>query len=120
MENAVKTFEEACARLGIATTLPDVSGIPETFQKHVTAAYKRAVIANAIRGDWRPDWNDYDQPKWWPWFRFSGSAFVFGGSTYDYADTTTAVGSRLCFETKEQAEYFGREFIDLHNDFLMI
>ena len=54
MENFVTTFEEACAKLGKSTQLPDVSSFPEHLQKHVIATYKLSVILEVNNGDWKP------------------------------------------------------------------
>ena len=64
-----------------------------------------------------PDFSDWRQDKWFPFFKYNKDAagFVFAGTndapTYAYA----SIGSRLCFKTCERAEQFGRQFIELYN-----
>jgi len=85
-------------------------------------AYKELKLeAKAIRGDWEPDWVDSRQKKWFPVFYWSpGVGFVFTHSFYYYDDSATNSGSRLCFPNKEQADHFGKQFIEIHRKYLTI
>jgi len=112
----IKTFEEACTKLNIPPTLPDVSMLREQNQKAVVANYKLDVIQEAINEDWKADWNNWDQRKYYPWFQksSSGVGFSFLGCTRDYA--FSGVGSRRVFPSAEIARYVGDQFIELYND----
>lgn len=71
------------------------------------------LIFDVINEGWIADWTNSDQYKYYPYFTQSGS-----GLSYDdcvYRGTDTSVGSRLCTDTAEKAEYIGRQFIDLYN-----
>lgn len=122
----VKSFEEACKVLNIdpAAVLPDVSAFPAPHQNALTAVAKLFIIADALNGDWKPDWSNYDQRKWWPWFDLqkneesNPSGFRFDCVGYDYAYST--VGSRLCFKDRDTATYAGTQFIDLYRDFMTL
>ena len=119
----IKSFEDACKKEGIdPTALPDISMIPEEFRKAIISCYKLFIIFKAINNGWIPDWNNYDQYKYYPWFKIlsSGSGFVFSYSYYGYHFTFTCVGSRLCFKTKELAQYAGTQFIEIYRDYLTI
>jgi hypothetical protein len=85
-------------------------------------AYKQLkLIAKVLRGNWLPDWSNSGEGKWWPFFKFSsGSGFDFSLSSYHYDNTFTSVSSRLCFPTEELSSYFGRQFIEIHRNFLTI
>lgn len=48
--------------------------------------------------------------------KFSGSGFSF--NTYGYGSTFTAVGSHLCYPTRELAEYAGKQFSKEYTDYL--
>ena len=48
------------------------------------------------------------------------SGFGFSGSVYDYDFTGASVGSRLCFESKEKADYAANQFLKIYEDFLTI
>ena len=64
-----------------------------------------------------PDFSDWNQDKWFPWFKYDKDA---AGFVYAYTNGTPTVananiGSRLCFKTPERAEQFGKQFEDLYN-----
>ena len=69
-----------------------------------------------------PDFSDRNQDKYFPWFVYNDNTagFVFAGTAYTASGADAAVGSRLCFKTSERAEQFGKQFIDLWNDFLLL
>jgi len=112
---SIKTFEDACAVLGINPGLVfNRADTPDEF------AYKKLkVIIKAINEGWIPDWSNRDQYKYYPWFEVLSSGFGFSDSDYDYASTFTAVGSRLCFESREKSDYAAKQFIDIYKSFLL-
>ena len=109
----IKTFEDACSELDVnpqAVYYKD--GTPDEI------AYKKLkIIIQAINQGWIPDWNNTNQKKWWPWFVLS-SGFGFSISDFSYGSTYTAVGSRLCFESKEKSDYAATQFSELYKAFL--
>ena len=116
----IKTFEDACKKLNLdPTKLPDISGIPEEFAKPLIAAYKLYVIYKAVNNDWIPDWGNWKQYKYYPWFEVSSSGFGFSGAAYFCDDTHTAVGSRLCTDSSEKALYIANQFEAEYKDHLL-
>lgn len=117
----VKSFEDACQVLGISTNVPEVKGLPRKHQKAIIANYKLIIIAEALNEGWKPNWQDSDEYKYYPWFDMSNPAGV-GYSRTIYAASCTAadVGSRLCLKNRELAIYFGQTFTDLFNDSLLL
>ena len=117
MDSKIKTFEDACKALNLdpEQVLPDVSGMPEKHQKAIVSHAKLVIIAEALNDGWKPDWTDDDQLKYYPWFRMdSGSGLAYLG--FDYGYSYSRVGSRLCFQTRELAEYAGNQFKELYED----
>jgi hypothetical protein len=117
----IKTFEDACNALEILAIIPELGTTPEEFSGPILAHYKLMVIAKAINGDWKPDWSDSNQWKYYPWFDMRSSAsggFSYDG--YDCWDPGSGVGSRLCFESREKAEYAGTQFKDLYEEYFVI
>lgn len=117
----VKSFEDACQVLGISTNVPEVKGLPRKHQKAIIANYKLIVIAEALNEGWKPNWQDSDEYKYYPWFDMSNPA----GVGYSYTDaaaslTAAGIGSRLCLKNRELAIYFGQTFTDLFNDSLLL
>ena len=64
-----------------------------------------------------PDFSDWRQTKWFPWFKYNKDAagFVFAHTNYTPTYAATHLGSRICFMTSERAEQFGKQFADLFN-----
>lgn len=117
----VKSFEDACQVLGISTNVPEVKGLPRKHQKAIIANYKLIVIAEALNEGWKPNWQDSDEYKYYPWFDMSNPAGVGFSFTYSAASATNAcIGSRLCLKNRELAIYFGQTFTDLFNDSLLL
>lgn len=117
----VKSFEDACQVLGISTNVPEVKGLPRKHQKAIIANYKLIVIAEALNEGWKPNWQDSDEYKYYPWFDMSNPAGVGCSHAYHTASYTTAYfGSRLCLKNRELAIYFGQTFTDLFNDSLLL
>lgn len=117
----VKSFEDACQVLGISTNVPEVKGLPRKHQKAIIANYKLITIAEALNEGWKPNWQDSDEYKYYPWFDMSnpaGVGFSFTASAASY--TTAHFGSRLCLKNRELAIYFGQTFTDLFNDSLLL
>jgi len=105
----IKTFEDACEAMNKKPE--DV--YHEKDAPDDVARKKLKVIAEALNGGWVPDWNDTNQKKRYPWFKMS-SGFGFDRSVYGYGCTDAGCGSRLCLSSNELSNYFGTQFIDLH------
>jgi len=116
----IKSFEDACAKENIdPTALPDVSMIPEDLRKPIISAYKLMIIFLAINNGWRPDWSKSSQWKYYPWYRVLSSGFGFSRSGYDFVGTLTGVGSRLCTDTSEKAEYIAEQFQEEYKEYFL-
>lgn len=117
----VKSFEDACQVLGISTNVPEVKGLPRKHQKAIIANYKLIVIAEALNEGWKPNWQDSDEYKYYPWFDMSNPAGVgYSHTAYAASYTYASFGSRLCLKNRELAIYFGQTFTDLFNDSLLL
>lgn len=116
----IKTFEDACKKLGVdPEKLPGVTGLPEEFAKTIIAAYKLMIIYKAINNGWIPNWGNYDQWKYYPWFEVLSSGFGFSLSYFGYVITLSSVGSRLCTDTSEKALYIGKQFKAEYKDYFL-
>ncbi len=85
----------------------------------LTSADMRMIIAEVLRDGWEADWDNKEEKKWSPIFEKQKAGFGFSHSGYGTWNTDTNVGSRLCFPNKETSDYFGTQFIDLHNKYLL-
>lgn len=104
--------------------LDDVANlVSEVNPKHIKAliAYNRlCTIAQAWNkaDGFEPDFSNTSQYKYFPWFEYSRDAagFVYANAYITATNAGANFGSRLCFMTRERAEQFGKQFIDLWND----
>lgn len=117
----------------------------QEFPKHIMALMKLEVISRAL---WGRDWEPKPDPNgretfWWPWFylytqaeidrmsdeekgallagyagsgAYAGFGFLLTNDRSSHA--LASFGFRLCQETEEKAEYFGRQFKELWADYL--
>ena len=110
-----------------------------------TLAYmKLAIIAYALNEGWEPKFTT-DEYRYYPWFslytqneiyemdeeekgrvlgRSYNNANAYAGVAYsntNFASTNshTNYGGRLCFKTRELAEYAGKQFLAIYADFMM-
>lgn len=95
--------------------------LPEKDRKSIIAFYKLTIIIRALNEGWEPDWSNWDEWKYYNWFYVEkGEDQRSSGFRYydtDYASTGTRTGSRLCCGTHDDAEYIGKQFKDLYNDY---
>jgi hypothetical protein len=110
---SIKTFEDACEALN----KDPYAEINKCDSSDEIAYKKLKIIIEAINQGWKPDWNDSNQQKWYPWFDLS-SGFGFDDSCYSCAFTFADCGSRLCFESKEKSNYAAQQFLDLYKQFI--
>jgi len=81
------------------------------------ALFLLEMLSEALNEGWVANWDDSNENKHYPYFEYSpGVGFSYGDYRYGYS--ITFVGSRLCYKTVELAEYAGKQFKDLYNDFL--
>ena len=108
---------------GNVVQLEDVARlVTDINPKHIEALIalnKLFTIAQAWNKEdgFVPDFSDWEQDKWFPWFVYDKDAAGFV-----YADTFSAptaasahFGSRLCFKSSARATQFGKQFADLYN-----
>ena len=64
-----------------------------------------------------PDFSDWKQDKWYPWFVYDKDAagFVCASTNHAPTNATAHIGSRLCFKSSARAAQFGNQFADLYN-----
>lgn len=113
----IKSYEDACKVLGVQPISENaVAAFPAEDRKSMLAYHKLTIIARAINGGWKPDWNNRSQYKYYPVFYYENAGL---SSATDYAASGTAAyfGSRLCFQTEAMSDYAAATFADLYTDF---
>jgi hypothetical protein len=116
LTDRVKSFEDACGILGIT-----VSSVLSKYDTPDEIAYKKLkIITKVLNNGWTPDWSDDDQAKYFPWFEWKSKSSGFSFLSVNDYYTLTDSSSRLCFHSRELAEYAAKQFLALYNEFLTI
>lgn len=121
----VKTYEDACKVLGVEP-INEQNAKAQGFRSDEIARRKLETIAAALNEGWKPDWNNTDQYKYYPYFYIQENAKGKGSAGLSCADahctaayTTARIGSRLCFYASRLARYAGNQFTDLYEQILI-
>lgn len=119
----IKTVEDAFNYMGKdLAVLAAFSQLPEQDKNYMEASYKRMVVTEALNKEandgkeWKPNYEDGSRKyESWVWLKNNpaGVGFVVNGTHFDYTNTSTLCGSRLCFKSEELVEYFNEQFADL-------
>lgn len=82
-------------------------------------AYKviKAVI-KVLNESWQPNWSDMGQRKYTPWFDEKESGFGLSFYVTVGWNTSTCVGSRLCYASKELCEHGVKLLETYYTDFV--
>lgn len=126
MKKLPGTWEQVCAIAGKdPLVLPDVSAYAEKHRKHAIADFKLIIIAEVLNEGWTPDYTNYDEYKWFPYFDVDAdkerkSGFGLSCHVCDYWLSHSTVGSRLCYKSRELAKYSGETFIEIHKDYQLV
>jgi hypothetical protein len=120
----LKTFEGACKVLGLNSkkAIPSFAAYPLRDRKAMVAHAKLVIIARAANRignggkEWKPDWNNGQWDKYYPWFEMGGSS-GFRSLVFDILSSDSTVGSRLCFISNEVATHVAKQFIKLYKDY---
>lgn len=135
---SIRSYADACKALGESVDEETLSkaGVP----KHIIAQMKLELICKALWGGEVKVYPDPDGNRiyWYPWFALYNQSEIDGMSDkerglllsaiatngayagWGYASTTyrssgsdAHSGFRLCLDTEEKAEYFGKQFLEL-------
>lgn len=117
-----KVLSGNCAQLADVARL--VQDVNPNHIKALVALNELFTIAEAWNkaDNFVPDFSDASQYKYFPWFIYDkGAAGFVSASTNNTATATHAnIGSRLCFKTRNRAIQFGKQFVDLYNQVLLL
>lgn len=118
----IKTPEDAIAEyVSLYGPLPDIWDkiiSCQTIESRILATKAGLlldIIEVVLNEGWEADYSNRNEAKWFVYFEFGGSAFAFLYSHANYDGTRSYVGSRRSFKSEKLAQYFGSQFIDLHN-----
>lgn len=121
----VKTYEDACKVLGVEP-INEQNAKAQGFRSDEIARRKLETIAAALNEGWKPDWNNTDQYKYYPYFYIQENAKGKGSAGLSCAAARASaacaaamLGSRLCFYASRLARYAGNQFTDLYEQILI-
>lgn len=123
----VKSYADACDVLGVPQ-LDEEAMLSVGFRPDEIARRKLETITAALNKGWKPNFNDTDEYKYYPWFYINpgkgkdpdGNPYgAYAGLSYAYtynaaSATYSNFGSRLCFHDRRTAYYAGNTFTDLY------
>jgi len=92
----------------------------ECLLEHQKANIILELLCKSLNEGWTPDWDDSSEYKYYAWFDMRGGSSGFRCGDYGGWVTDADVGSRLCFETRELAEYAGKQFIEVYREYMTI
>jgi hypothetical protein len=117
----VKSYEDACKLDGQDPflVLPFPSPLNED-QKVSNAQMKMTIINRVLNGEWKANYKDKNQPKYFAVFKYdvSVSAFRFWYTNYVFTVAITSSGARRVYKTPALAEYEATQFIDIINEII--
>lgn len=135
---SIRSYADACKALGESVDEETLSkaGVP----KHIIAQMKLELICKALWGGEVKVYPDPDGNRiyWYPWFALYNQSeidgmsdkerglppvcfcecwcdcgFRFSACEYRSSYSDAHSGFRLCLDTEEKAEYFGKQFLEL-------
>lgn len=121
----IKSFADACKKLNIDPKTADAfKALPKEYRKYTTAMYKLTIITQAINENKKANWNDQNEPKYFPWVKPKADAknpsgFGFSHSGCGHWSTGTSCGSRLSFRKSEDCLYALKQFESLYIDIFL-
>lgn len=119
IKEVIKTFEDVLKYFDIDED--DFNEGNEDLEVDEIAYRQIKLIVKALNEGWTPDWTNSNEYKYFPWFKMgssSGSGFSY--RVFDYWNSASVVGSRLCFKSRELAEYAGKQFTEIYKQYMTI
>lgn len=115
----LKTFEDLCKANGTTSAEFEARMKELPIGQTLKTIAKFEILSKGINGTWMPDTLNTDQRKWFPVFSVSSRGLDFSGSRYIYDYSTADVGFPFCFESKEQSDHAGKQFIKLWEELIL-
>jgi hypothetical protein len=90
------------------TTEKEFDELYKNIPNHVKAYEKECMVVAYYNKDWKPDFNNSSEKKWYPWFYIEDFRLDFCGSYV----TASVVPARLLFKNENDL----KEAVELHKD----
>lgn len=109
----IKTYEDALK------ALDKEDFCYENLYPREIARRKLEIVIEALNEGWKPDWGDYSQEKWFPYFFGSSAGFGCSAAYSSPAFASSHIGVRLSCKSEEIANYVGTQFLELYKEMLL-
>lgn len=83
------------------------------------ARRKLEIIIEALNEGWKPNWEDYSQSRWYPYFYGAFMGFSYSLAYVSPSNATTNFGVLLYCKSEEIADYVGKQFLDLYREMFL-
>lgn len=84
-EKKIASYEDACRVLNIQPINEEVFNIfPKEDQRSMLAYHKLTVITRALNNGWKPNWDDQNEWKYYPLFRYVNAGLSCAYGLRDY------------------------------------
>lgn len=114
----ITSYEDACKVLNIQPINEEVfNAFPKEDQRSMLAYHKLTVITRALNNGWKPNWDDQNEWKYYPLFRYVNAGLSYANTYIAATNAFANIGSRLCFPTSALAKYAAEHFADLYRDY---
>lgn len=133
MYKKITSVDEALKRhpekIDIKKATKALSFLPEKYLRGMIALLTLQAVVFVVNNDdpkkpeWKPDYNDNDQRKWFPWYTggdSSGAGFRFVDSYYFWSDSSADGGARLALKDEDRAEHMNKYFQDLYKELYLV
>ena len=112
------SFEDVCVFANVNPASYYIQPDMPEDARHNVFENKLALIYRVFNGDWKPDFYNTNQKKWFLWFEFKPSkGFVLDSVDCHY--DCTCVSSRLCAISEPVAKHIATHFLQEWNDYLL-
>lgn len=96
----ITSYEDACKVLNIQPINEEVfNAFPKEDQRSMLAYHKLTVITRALNNGWKPNWDDQNEWKYYPLFRYVNAglscAFTSSAATSSSASRLSALLSHV-------------------------
>jgi hypothetical protein len=120
IKERIKSYHDACEYLDVDPDHLPFEDPDNKEEEAINAEWMMWRITQALNENWKPNWDNSDEYKWYPYFDMRSAGVGFSNSDFVSWHAGTTVGSRLCFKSRELAEYAGAQFKDIYKKFMVI
>lgn len=92
----ITSYEDACKVLNIQPINEEVfNAFPKEDQRSMLAYHKLTVITRALNNGWKPNWDDQNEWKYYPLFRYVNAGLSYALTGHAAANTCASRPSAL-------------------------